>query len=190
MSFDPKSVRGFVLIAVLSFLCVYLTINAIGRRSNAPVTTEEALVTPGTVITRPDLRSLSGQIIHLKDQVQPALYVFFSIGCPACARSTEYWRALDQEAQQWNVPVRFIAVEDEAQGVKQFVNAYGVEDLAVWYDAFGQCDQYLSIKTVPQYMLVDRAGKVLQVWAGALSPGSDVTAAAKEVLEYVRFLLR
>lgn len=186
-----RSARELMLIATLSCLAIYLIIYAISRRLAPPVSSsEDPLVKVGTVLTLPTISTLSGKVLHLEDQPKVSLYVLFSTECPACARSATYWRVLDHEPRREGIPMYLIATEDEQELVERFARAYDFDDLTVWYDAFGECDRNLSIRYVPQYLLIDGRGKVLGAWAGTPLPGSDISAKARETLEYVKFLLR
>jgi hypothetical protein len=176
-----QTVRELIFIVVLSFLAVYLTIRAVEHRlAPRDSSAQEIRVKVGTVVTLPMIRSLSGEIIHLKGLQKTGLYIFFSTECPACARSAAYWRVLDQEARRLDIPLYLIGLERELEEVERFIRAYGFDDLIVWYDAFGECRQYLKIPQVPQFLLIDGSGKVLEAWIGAPPPHSDINVKAHE----------
>jgi hypothetical protein len=59
----------------------------------------------------------------------------------------------------------------------------------IWYDAFGECGENMRIRAVPQYLLIDGTGKVLEAWAGALPEHSDANVKATETVERIRRLL-
>jgi hypothetical protein len=190
LSAFSQATREFIIIVALSFLAADLAISAVGHRLTPRVGSSEGLhVKVGTVVPLPAIRSLSGEVFDLKAQKKPSLYVFFSTGCRFCARSTPYWRALDQEAQLWDLPLYLIGLEREPEEVGRFAKAHALDDLMIWYDAFGECGQHLQIRSVPQYLFIDGAGKILEAWAGALAPKSDVNAKAQETIARLRLLL-
>lgn len=121
----------------------------------------------GTVVTLPELPSLSGGTVSLRDLKEPRLLLaLFSTSCPGCSRDSSFWRKLQQEATNRHVAFYVIAVDEDQESVMRFAKAYSFDDLPVLIDRAGIVPQTFDVSIVPQYILLTSDGRVVDRWNG------------------------
>jgi peroxiredoxin len=121
----------------------------------------------GESVKLPKLPGLeSGDVDLGKTDQKYLLCVFISTECVGCSQDTPFWKALRNEISEKQVAFYVIAVDADQGKVENFTQAYEFKDLPVLFDPQRQAIEAFRITFVPQYVLLEKEGRVLGRWNG------------------------
>lgn len=121
----------------------------------------------GESVRLPKLPALeSGEVDLSKTGQNFLLCVFISTECAGCSQDEPFWKALRKEISEKQVAFYVIAVDADQGKVENFAHAYEFNDLPVLFDPQRQAIEAFRITFVPQYVLLEKEGRVLGRWNG------------------------
>jgi len=121
----------------------------------------------GDVIVFPQMRTLTGEPAAL-DKVanEKILLVFFTPSCEGCSLDTTLWKSLKEESAKRSTAFYLIDVGHDRAALNKFIGAYHLESLPILVSEGPSVGKMLKVNIVPQYLLIEKEGKVLQRWDG------------------------
>ena len=127
-----------------------------------------------------------GETLKALQAVLPAgsdrtLVMAVAPGCHFCDESLPFYKQLIEERNQKQSPVKVIAAVP-AQGAEETRNAEQAKFTGAGFTPDGMVNiEFASIKVpgTPTLMLVDKQGKVLDVWVGKLDPKGEKAVLAR-----------
>ena len=121
----------------------------------------------GESVKLPKLPALrSGEVDLSETHQKYLLCVFISTECAGCSQDEPFWKALRNEISEKQIDFYVIAVDADQSKVENFAQAYEFKDLAVLFDPQRQAMEAFRITFVPQYVLLEKEGRVLGRWNG------------------------
>ncbi|MDW8289554.1 MAG: redoxin family protein [Armatimonadota bacterium] len=110
------------------------------------------------------LSSLRGKVVFLD---------FWATWCPPCRESLPHTQALSQHerAKSGDLVVLAVNAREELDKVKKFMQDNGYS-FRVLMDKDGAVLNAYRVQGIPTFVLIDREGKISQVWVG-FAPGSE-----------------
>ncbi len=121
----------------------------------------------GESVKLPKLPALgSGEVDLSKTDQKYLLCVFISTECAGCSQDEPFWKALRNEISEKQIDFYVIAVDAEQSKVENFAQAYEFSDLPVLFDPQRRAVEAFRISFVPQYVLLEKEGRVLGRWNG------------------------
>lgn len=121
----------------------------------------------GESVKLPRLPTLeSGEVDLSKIGQKYLLCVFISTECAGCSQDEPFWKALRNEISEKQVAFYVIAVDADQGKVENFAQAYEFKDMPVLFDPQRQAIEAFRISFVPQYVLLEKEGRVLGRWNG------------------------
>jgi peroxiredoxin len=121
----------------------------------------------GDWVKLPKLPSLErGEVDLRKTDQKYLLCIFISTECAGCSQDEPFWKTLRDEISDKQVAFYVIAVDAEQATVENFAEAYEFKDLPVLFDPQRQAIEAFKITFVPQYVLLEKDGRVLGRWNG------------------------
>jgi len=143
------------------------------RKQNAPVAQHRsslediAGLSEGESVKLPTLPALeSGEVDLSKTNENYLLCVFISTECAGCSQDEPFWKALRSEISEKQVAFYVIAVDADQGKVANFAQAFEFKDLPVLFDPQRRAIEAFRITFVPQYVLLEKEGRVLGRWNG------------------------
>lgn len=122
---------------------------------------------PNEVVALPELPSLNGGTVALSSLKEDYLLLcFVSTSCGGCAKDSDFWKALKEEAAKRKVAFYLISVADEQSETERFVRAHGLEGLPMLYDPDRRAARSFKAGFSPQYVLLTAKGQVIARWDG------------------------
>ena len=121
----------------------------------------------GESVKLPKLPALeSGEVDLSKTGQKYLLCVFISTDCAGCSQDEPFWKALRREISEKQVAFYVIAVDADQGKVENFAQVYEFNDLPVLFDPQRLAIEAFRITFVPQYVLLEKEGRVLGRWNG------------------------
>lgn len=128
----------------------------------------------GDSVEMPELPSLAGGAVALGSVKEDYLLCgFLTPECEGCGRDAGFWKAVGEEAAKRGVAFYLISVDDDPARVAKYAEAYEFTNLPILYDPQRRAIRGFKIHFVPQYVLLDRAGRVLGRWNGVRNYGGE-----------------
>jgi len=164
------SVIVFVMAAALSYLAVTHWPKAVQQatkpNSSDTIAGIEGLA-EGDVIVFPQMQTLKGERAALdKVTSEKFLFVFFTPSCTGCSLDAALWKSLKVESAKRNTAFYLIDVGHDRAALDKFIAAYELESLPILISEGRSVGQLLKVNIVPQYLLIEKGGKVLHRWDG------------------------
>jgi peroxiredoxin len=159
----------FVMAAALTYLGVTQWPKA--RRQQATYANDtiagiDGLV-EGDVVTLPELRTIKNEPVALESvSTERFLFAFFTPSCAGCSLDAALWTSLTDEAAKRRTAFYLIDVGHDRSALEKFVEAHDLGSLPILVSDGCSVGQMLKVNIVPQYLLVDKDGKVLHRWDG------------------------
>lgn len=121
----------------------------------------------GDVITLPQMKTLNGEPAALESvATEKFLFVFFTPSCAGCSLDAELWKSLKEESAQRRIALYLIDVGHDRAALDKFVEAYELGSLPILVSEGRSVGKMLKVNIVPQYLLIEKSGKVLHRWDG------------------------
>ncbi len=115
------------------------------------------------------LTDLDGKAVSLADYSGYVLLVNnWATWCPPCREEMPILQAYYEDHRDKGFVLIGIEAGDSAAEVRAFVQQYGLT-FPIWLDAQNQALRAFSNYALPNSYLIDRQGKVIMGWTGALS---------------------
>ena len=175
MNVNPRlktvlSVAIFVMAAALSYVGVTHWPQTVQQttkpNANDTLAGIDGLV-EGDMIVFPQMRTLKDEPAALdKVSAEKFLFVFFTPSCPGCSLDAALWKSLNEEATKQGTAFYLIDVGHDRAALDNFIEAYGLQSLPILISEGRSVGQMLKVNIVPQYLLVERGGKVQRRWDG------------------------
>lgn len=164
------SVVVFVMAAALSYLAITHWPKAVEQatkpNSSDTIAGIDGLV-EGDVIVFPQMITLKGQPAALdKVATEKFLFVFFTSSCTGCSLDAALWKSLKEESDKRETTFYLIDVGHDRAALDKFIAAYELESLPILISEGRSVGQILKVNIVPQYLLIEKGGKVLHRWDG------------------------
>ncbi len=121
----------------------------------------------GDVIVFLQMRTLKGEPTALdKVATEKFLFVFFTPSCEGCSLDAALWKSLKEESAKRSTAFYLIDVGHDRAALNKFIDAYELESLPILVSEGPSVGKMLKVNIVPQYLLIEKGGKVLQRWDG------------------------
>lgn len=163
------SVVIFVMAAALTYLAVTQWPKAQQqqtRKSNDTIPGIEGL-TEGEVVVLPEMKKLNGEPASLENATaEKFLFVFFTPLCAGCSLDAALWKNLNEESPKNSAAFYLVDVGRDRAALDKFIEAYDLASLPVLVSGERSVGQLLKVNIVPQYLLIEKGGKVLHRWDG------------------------
>ena len=164
------SVMVFIMAAVLSYLGVSHWPNrapqAMKPNSSDTLAGIDGLA-EGDVIVIPEMTTLKREPAALdKVATEKFLFVFFTPSCTGCSLDAALWKSLNEESAKRRTAFYLIDVGHDRAALDKFIAAYELESLPLLISEGRSVGQILKVNIVPQYLLIEKGGKVLHRWDG------------------------
>ena len=164
------SVTVFVMAAALSYLAVTHWPKAV-QQATKPNATDTITgidgLAEGDVIVLPQMTTLKGEPAALdKVAIEKFLFVFFTPSCTGCSLDAALWKSLNEESAKRNTAFYLIDVGHDRAVLDKFIAAYELESLPILISEGRSVGKMLKVNIVPQYLLIEKGGKVLHRWDG------------------------
>ena len=164
------SVMVFVIAAALSYLGVTHWPKAV-EQATKPNSSDTLAgidgLAEGEVISLPQMTTLKGEPAALdKVASEEFLFVFFTPSCTGCSLDAGLWKSLNEESAKRNTAFYPIDVGHDRAALDKFIAAYELESLPILTSEGRSVGQMLKVNIVPQYLLIEKGGKVLHRWDG------------------------
>lgn len=127
------------------------------RGADAPEFSLRRLGSPeGPTASRLDLASLEGQVV---------LVNFWATWCEPCEREMPAMERLYQALEQESFELVAVAIDDEEANVEDFQDRYGLS-FPIVLDLDQRTYQAYQTMGVPESLLLDRAGRIVERYVG------------------------
>lgn len=123
---------------------------------------------PGDSARISTLQDLDGKPVRLYGDRDYSVLCFFSVLCAKCFDEIEVWRRLAAADGSRSLRTFLLSVDTDPQKIRKSLAAYGIADLPVLYDPADHLRENFRIQVMPQYLVLDRQGKVLHRELGYL----------------------
>ncbi len=90
---------------------------------------------------------------------------FWATWCPPCIQSMPFFNKLQHELKDEGFEILAVNVDEEQSVVTEFLKAHPV-DYPIVYDPEGHCPRAYELKAMPSSYLLDKSGKIRQVFLG------------------------
>lgn len=121
----------------------------------------------GEAVAMPEVASLDGgRAVTVEAGGKGSVCVLVSVECANCSIEAEFWRDLHRESADRGIGFYIISVDSDQSRVAKFVQAYGVEQLPVYFDPNASAIRTFKVAVVPQYLLIGAGGRILGRWDG------------------------
>jgi peroxiredoxin len=121
----------------------------------------------GEVVALPNIATLEGEPATITDVGEKGVIcVLISVECANCSIDAQFWRDLSEESAKRGMGFYLISVDNSQVKVRNFVQAYGIEQLPVYFDPNSSAIQNLNVNMVPQYLLISANGQIMGRWDG------------------------
>lgn len=135
----------------------------------------------GEIVALPAMTTLKGEQAALdRVRMEKFLFVFFTPSCAGCSLDAALWKRLSEEAVKQSTAFYLVDVGRDRAALDKFIEAYELASLPILTSEGPSIAQMLRVNIVPQYLLVEKGGKVLHRWDGVRRyeqpPGSEELA--------------
>ena len=113
------------------------------------------------------------------------LLIIFSTHCEACQKDSAFWNKLAAEAVKTKTSYYLVCADSARHEVENFVDRFGLGDHPILIDAKRELPTMLKTMFVPQYLLIDKQGRVAGRWSG-LSHSDTQGVKALDVSEILK----
>jgi peroxiredoxin len=121
----------------------------------------------GDIIIFPQMRTLKDEPAALhKVATEKFLFVFFTPSCAGCSLDAALWKNLHAESAKRDTAFYLIDVGHDRAALDNFIEAYSLQSLPILISEGRSVGQTLKVNIVPQYLLIEKGGKVLHRWDG------------------------
>jgi len=121
----------------------------------------------GEIAGARSLTDLQGRPVELfGGPNERVLLCFFSLSCSGCLEEAKVWRALVQAGAHRHVRTFVVTADLSLEDIRRYVQLYNLGNLPVLYDAQGHVTEHFKVQMVPQYLLFDPHGKLINRFIG------------------------
>lgn len=121
----------------------------------------------GDVVVFPQMKTLKGEAATL-DAVatEKLLFAFFTPSCEGCSLDAALWKSLNEESAKRSTSFFLIDVGHDRAALDKFIESYDLGSLPILVSDGASVGKMLKVNIVPQYLLIEKGGKVLHRWDG------------------------
>jgi len=121
----------------------------------------------GEIAGARSLTDLQGRPVELfGGSDERVLLCFFSLSCSGCLEEAKVWRALVKARPRRHVRTFVVTADFSLEDIRRYVRLYDLDDLPVLYDPQGRVSAHFKVQMVPQYLLFDPRGKLIDRFTG------------------------
>jgi peroxiredoxin len=165
--------KGFpIVVCILGFALTFFLIQkppakekpVVAQKTERPTAPGVAI---GEVVTLPNIATLGGEPATITDPGEKGVVcVLISVECENCSIDAQFWRDLSEESAKRGMGFYLISVDNSQAKVKNFAQAYDIEQLPVYFDPDSLAIRNLRVNVVPQYLLISANGRIMGRWDG------------------------
>lgn len=100
-----------------------------------------------------------------------SLLLFARSTCPACQRSSDFYRQVVAAGKAQGVPTVLVTPSTDAAAERVYAESLGISETQVYQALPGS----IKLRAVPALMMVDASGRIRHVWFGAPDAGAQTT---------------
>ena len=129
---------------------------------------------PGAVVPSCELRSLRDEsTVRLNDYRGSVMLIdFWASWCAPCAQSFPFLDAVEREFGSAGFKVLGINVDEDRADARAFLAKHAA-GFALAADASGECPEHFVVQAMPSTFLVDRGGRIREVFVGFRAEDSE-----------------